>query len=102
MIYDIYLTDASTEAKSLLKKKHFSMCKCCDFDGVMWLSACKDDGRITIHGVGYSGEGDDLPINHPTSVKVCTFYVADSLQHGNTVILTPDVKEFISLIHKYL
>lgn len=105
MTYDIYLTDDVVAAKMILRK-HFHLCKCCDFDNVIWLHAVKNvfkGGRPVIHGVGYFDEDNlELPIDDPTPIKVCHFYVNDELLHGNTVILTPDVDEFIELINKYL
>lgn len=99
MTYDIYLTQASDEAKKELAKL-FEMCPCCDFEGVAWLNPYAVNGEITIHGIGYTSEDDDLI--KPTPEKECRYCVHESLQHGDTVILTPDVNEFISLINKYL
>lgn len=101
MTYDIYLTQATDEAKAELAKR-FEMCKCCDFDGNLWLSACKNDGTVIIHGVGYFNKLDDLPIKNPTSEKVCQLYVKDALSRSFTVILTPDVDEFVKLVKRYL
>lgn len=102
MTYDIYLTQASDEAKAGLAK-HYHLCKCCDFENVIWLSAININGKITIHGAGHFDRGGlELPVEKPTPEKVCRFYVTDAFAHGNSVILTPDVDEFASLINKYL
>lgn len=98
MNYSIFLTQASDEAKAELAK-HFEMCPCCGFEGTIWLNPYMVNGEITIHGIGYTSEDDDLI--DPTPEKECRYCVAEALQHRETVILTPDVNEFISLINKY-
>lgn len=101
MNYSIFLTQASDEAKAELAK-HFSMCECCKMSNTIWLDASNVTGKVIIHGAGhFDKDSMGLPVNEPTAEKVCRFYVADTLAHGNTVILTPDVNEFISLINKY-
>lgn len=99
MRYDIFLTQATPEAKAELAK-HFDLCTCCDFDGVIWLDAIYFNGDISIHGVGYYCDGDELPVASPSPEKIARFYVNDALAHGNTVILTPDVNEFTRLLTK--
>lgn len=102
MKYEAYLTQASAEAKKELRK-HFYMCKCCGFDDTIWLSAVSINGNITIHGVGYfDNDGLEGLIEKPSPERVCQFYVADALKHGNTVVLTPDVNEFINFINRYI
>lgn len=102
MKYRIYLTDASNEAKNKVAAK-FTMCSCCNITNTIWLSASDISGKTVIHGEGYYDEENRFPpIDYYSSEEVCRYCVKDNLTHGHTVILTPDVDEFIRLINEYL
>lgn len=101
MKYRIYLTDASDETKSKVAEK-FTICPGCNIANVIWLSASDISGKTVIHGEGYYDRGNHCPpIDYYSSEEVCRYGVKDDLAHGHTVILTPDVDEFIELVDKY-
>lgn len=95
MKYSILLTNNTPEIRERLSQQ-FSLCPCCEFKDAKWLNCFPDDNSV--HGLGYALE-DTMPDSTPA--KVFRWCIEDALAHGDTVILTPSVDEFLSLIKQY-
>lgn len=95
---EIFLTQINKE-KLYKIGKHVRLCKCCYFDGAIWLHAEAGDGMV--HGLGYGGAELCGALNAPTPKEICHFALSDTLNHGCTAILTADEDEFVRLIGEF-
>lgn len=94
------LTTATDAVKRSLTVEGYRLCRCCDFEGTIWLSPLIRDGRVSIHGIGYD---DGEMFDHDATPKdVAWATIMDMISHGQNVFLTPDINEFIRCIARQL
>lgn len=51
---DCFIRKDTPELRATLAENGYTICKCCDFEGSIWLSTLKCNH--TIHGIGYGCE----------------------------------------------